>query len=142
MNMSDLISQAKNNGYSGNKINTYQSIDIDYKKVNLNKKNKFKLSFGNAYNQKGVYIFSDKNNNHIFYIGEAHNQTIGKRLSAHFREKDQGGLLYKHQKNKTEKKRLKDSNVLILYDNSKKPKDIICLQDLLIGLFEPDWNKQ
>ena len=77
-------------------INPYQEIAaFSYSIVkNSNSNMKYVNSFGNAYNDYGLYIFYTVNTFDIQYIGEAASEPFQKRLSQHF-NKSHGGLLYK-----------------------------------------------
>lgn len=152
MTKKELIKLMVEHGYNSKKaksmINSYKEIlAFTYMSVyNPNgKKSKshcnYKKAFDNAYLDYGLYIFYEKDNNEILYIGEAAEEEFKDRLSQHFNESD-GGLRKKLSSKPDFLYKLENSEVLILYGkhNKNDSRSTHFDEDLLIGLFRPVFN--
>lgn len=94
----------------------------------------------------GIYLFFESETGTIFYIGETRDQSLKKRCTQNFTEKDTGGTFrnnYMMMENKTffefieQVKKLK---ILFIASDSKSMA-IRALESVLILLLKPKYNK-
>lgn len=93
----------------------------------------------------GVYIFKDKSNGGVYYVGEARDQNLKKRVTQNFTENDTGGTFRKNyiDKNKCTfndfKSFIKDKQ--IIFFTTEKSMIIRALESILILILKPKYNK-
>ena len=93
----------------------------------------------------GVYIFRDKNNGSILYVGEARKQDIKTRVKQNFTENDTGGTFRKNYMEEESvnfdgfKSFIKDKQLIFI--TLEKNMLIRALESLLINDLKPKYNK-
>jgi len=93
----------------------------------------------------GVYIFRDKNNGDVFYVGEARDQNLKTRVTQNFTEKNTGGTFKNNyiEKNKCTfndfKLFIEDKQIIFIA--TEKNMTARALESILILVLKPQYNK-
>lgn len=103
------------------------------------KRNSYR-SLSNLKNIHGVYFFCDLSKEKIYYVGEAHTQTLYKRITQHLCNSDTGGLRHKFSSNTQIMEDLGNSEIYYIELKTGNIKQILYLESLLIGAFKPYLN--
>lgn len=106
--------------------------------------------FGRIKNRYGVYIFQDRSNSEILYVGEAYKQDLKKRVTQNYKEGDNSGGFRKNwcKRNRQNFDAFKTALggwriiTISVSDNSRSLRNWIhALEAVLIGLLQPEYNE-